>query len=361
MIYLLTFIITLLFIYIKKHSKEKFIQYLCSFIIIGLLSSIAGFRNLTVGIDTSAYPVQAFSYALNCTSIADLIFFPLEPLYGLLAFLVSRFTDEVTYFLFITHFIICGLFYLTALRSKDYKQTYMFMFIFMFLCYNQSINISRQYLAISVFIYSFYYLVNEKYLKYTIGIFIAMLFHTSACICFIFLFIHKYKIYQNKLLCNITLISLLILLISYEKLFPILLSILGLPSKFQIYNDADAYKGAFSLSELILRFTFIGICIETIIIKYKKEPFIAFFFLISIIEFMLNLMQIHSRFINRISLYPFMLYLVYLPKILYINKSINLRKKRIILYSICIVYWFYVFYIQNAGETFPYKSDLLGI
>lgn len=361
MIYLITFTLVLTLTYFRLHTKGKIIQLIYDISIVGLLTCIAGFRNLEVGTDTSAYPLEAFDFALNCSSIYELFLFPLEPLYGLLAFLISRFTDDISYFLFITHLIICGLFYITALRSKNKKQTFIFMFMFLFLCYNQSINLSRQYIAISIFIYSFHYLENKKYIKYTIAIIIAMLFHTSACICFIFLPIQIFKIYDNKILCNITIIALLIFLIGYEKLFPFFLNILGLPSKFQIYNDTNAFKGAFSISEFILRLCFIGICLKTFIAKNKRGTFISFFYLISIIEFLLNLMQIHSRFVNRISLYPFMIYLIYLPQILYFNKADVRIRKQTILYIMCIAYWFYVFYLQNAGETLPYKSDFLGI
>ena len=135
MIYLITFTLVLTLTYFRLHTKGKIIQLIYDISIVGLLTCIAGFRNLEVGTDTSAYPLEAFDFALNCSSIYELFLFPLEPLYGLLAFLISRFTDDISYFLFITHLIICGLFYITALRSRNKKQTFIFMFMFLFLCY----------------------------------------------------------------------------------------------------------------------------------------------------------------------------------------------------------------------------------
>lgn len=356
MIYLCLFCIVLSLIRIVEKTKIKIIQYILSILIIGLLATLAGCRDITVGIDTSLYPLETFEYCLKCTSINEILFYPIEPLYTTLAYIISRFTDNISWFLFITHLIICTLFYVSAYQHKC---LYLFMFIFLFICYNISLNLSRQYLAVSVFVYSFHFLEEKKIIKYCIGICVASLFHSSAGICFLLPIIEKSEIYKKKYMRVFSISILIIILLGYRFILPPLIRVLGLPSKYLTYTD-NTYEGFFSVSEFVLRICFIGLCLN-MFLKQKYSSTIRFFSYIISIEFLLNLLQIYSKFINRIALYFFMLYLIYLPFILNLYSKKTKIQYQNVIYIVCIIYWAYVFFIQEAGRTIPYQSAILGI
>lgn len=157
-------------------QKKNNIKYLWISIIV--LSLFAGFRDITVGLDTISY-TKVFS--LIESGNINLIYGFEKSFLEICKFLLNIFSEYkyiYTFFAFITY----GL---CILRFWDFRKKYNLLFIvFYFLVsyYFYSINVMRQFVSISIIFFSTRYLDEERrsYSKFILLILFASLFHLSA-------------------------------------------------------------------------------------------------------------------------------------------------------------------------------------
>ncbi|MFR5004095.1 MAG: EpsG family protein [Thomasclavelia ramosa] len=129
---------------------------------------------------------------LQIPQVMDGIYKKVEFLYRYVIKIGMSFGDKQWVFV-ITHFIILLFLFLHVKRySKDFRWS---IFVFMFgAFFNVSLNIMRQFIAISIFVYATKYICKREFWKYEFWIMIAVLFHKTALIYIPIYFLPRLKI-----------------------------------------------------------------------------------------------------------------------------------------------------------------------
>ena len=370
-IYLITFACALFIInFASKNKNNPPIYYGSITIVILLLSYIAGMRDIGVGTDTITYTESYFRNGSAYTGIPEIILeqdLPFDKAYLILNYIGAQITNQTWIALLLTEFIITiFLFWGSTLFFKENKGLTIFIFLYLFIFYNQSLNFMRQMCAVSICYVSIYYSIKRKWIPFSILIFIAYHFHSSAIMGLIVPVIYYICLIKNKRIRNFYLfLSILIGLLFYTSFYYILNIIGGMNSMTEIYADRygaqSSYSsiGNFPKTKLII-FIFIYILL---FISYKKN----------IIKSVINLygIVIHSFYILMFLLSNYIVYLYRISFYLYIIDltliSIILASKQITkplkysFYIIIIFSWYYEYILNNSCETYPYSSQILGI
>lgn len=367
MIYIIVYTFNILLTYIASTciKRHKGISILIFIFIILNLSLFIGYRDYQVGFDTLAYPYDTYIEIKNTRNIPIVLkYINIEKGYAILCLICTQICKNFNFFLFVTHLIIvtCFLYSFILLRKK--LNVTFSMFMFCFLCLNQSISMSRQYIALGICILSItFFLKGNKKTAFGLMV-IAPFFHLSSLVfipAYIF-FSQLYRLHMSKII-SLYLILYVFLFINYQFFFSNIISDYNLNEKYLSYAN-NQWSGFFSLSEFTVRTTFIII----FFIYSKKQKNIDLnlrnsLLSIFIVDYTINLLQIQSRFLGRMSLYYYIVYLIALPFILKSNKNTRnqLILPKCIIVILCIAYWFYVYIISGADGTFPYSSKILGL
>lgn len=216
----------------------------------------------------------------------------------------------------------------------------------------------RQALAMSIFMISIPFIIERRFLKYLLCIFIASLFHISAVILFPLYFIINKKI--NNYFALFVLIGCLYLNIN-EITFPIisffsdLFSISSVSNKLEIYSLETEYS---FISIRLLIFSFIFLIFK--FFNNKNEKFSLYFniFLIGIVT---------STILNEVPQFSYRIkaYFVWADIILWVLLVENFCKKhfglKIIIYIILVLvysitlYDFFEALSERGNYIYPYK------
>ena len=154
----------------EKRNNRKYV-----FIIALILSFIAGFRNKSVGIDTTNYywiinSLTSFSSANKYN----------DPYFYKMAYLLMKINDDpyfpIMVFAFVSNFLVVyRLWDFRSYSSYKYAVTRYITLFFFF-----SLNCIRQFLAIAIVFWATRYLEEGNYKKYIIYVGIASLIHIAA-------------------------------------------------------------------------------------------------------------------------------------------------------------------------------------
>lgn len=211
MLYLFILLVSVLFSFIAQNSKHKIISNLFLFLLILILSSLAGLRDISVGIDTWAY-IRAINSASNSYS-GELFFTYFEFGFGVLIKILIAILREPHYVILFISLITNTLIIKTLWR---YRQNYSFsfsVFLYYTLYYFETFNILRQYLALSIIFWGIKFLYEKKYIKFVIVTLVASSMHGSAIIAITFLPIHflveKKMMLKHKILILFSIIGFL--------------------------------------------------------------------------------------------------------------------------------------------------------
>lgn len=354
--FILTFICTLLAQKSYKNNKMKRFK-IYSFLAIMLPSILAGLRMSGVGTDTQVYIDNSFNAAVktSLSSLPNLITnSSIEFGYILINFIVSRFTDNVNFVYFVFELIMMFFVYKACFKLNK-NQEFSFSYLcFLLLFYNRTLNLCRQYLALSVILYSYSFIKEKKYIEFIIFQIVACSFHLTSLINVLILFIYKFinskkklKIF-NKIL--ITSIILLILLV-YQHVSPILFSMLGdFGDKYSVYSTRT--NNGISVAEFGFNFMFV---LLGLLINSKDDDYINFRYL-SLIGVLLYLMGTVVWNAQRLSFYfigflPFVI--TRIPYYFKTNKQRNFVTVLIIL--LLFAYNYYGYGIVGWDSTYPYR------
>lgn len=156
MIYLACFALSAFFAYLAQRQEKRWRFLLLSAASVLLPVLLATFRDLSVGTDTSHYfeMTRYWGTASKVDSLAEYMAFYLPKGYGeyLFALLVGVIgqTGNFTLFLFVVHAWIMIFVYIGAWRLRDRVQPWLVLLLFFLAFYNHSLNIMRQYMALSL-------------------------------------------------------------------------------------------------------------------------------------------------------------------------------------------------------------------
>ncbi len=141
---------------------------------------------------------------------------------------------------FITSLLINGFIFLTVIKeSKD--PVYSICIYFFLGFFFDSLNIMRQYLAMSVVFIGFYYLLKNKKLLFIVSVLLASLFHSTALIMLVLVFC-DYKFWCSPKWFIPFLVAVLVLNTRLIGVLELLLQ----NTRFDVYFSAKFFKGEIS-------------------------------------------------------------------------------------------------------------------
>lgn len=361
-----------LFIHTKLHNPSKKIGL---FIMIGIVIPciLAGARDSGIGTDMARYGDNIFYYAKN-HSISEFYIHnrEVEPLYLLFVYVISLFTGHIFWQYFMIEFFCITLVYLSLVDNKLYKYSWLGLLVFHLMFYSFTLNLMRQFMAMSIILWAFRFIRNHQFIKYSIAVIIAFLFHRSGLVgvaVYIIYILSAQRSFNNKgiarFICGWRWLwsALMILssfaLIYFAKEVFILLSVFKSSYKDQLINLKNYEISSISLLFMTMLTIIFFLCGQKL---SRKNEVYKFYTTILIISTILWQIQGISAEAYRVVLYIWYFVILAIPSLIAdINKK---RDKNILtlffgVYLNC--YYFYIFVIQEYNGTYPYTSKILGI
>lgn len=167
-------------------------DFLITIVLLLQLILIAALRNESVGADTLGYS-DYFTIIRDNSLQHCLDYLRLEPLYVVYNKALSFFSSDPRILIVANSVIIY-----TVIVNSIYKYSpVIWISIFLFVSlgfFDSSLNVSRQWMAITITVISYPYIIERKLYKFIICIVIAFLFHYSAI-----LFMIVYPLYNFKI------------------------------------------------------------------------------------------------------------------------------------------------------------------
>lgn len=312
-----------------------------------LIVCFSGLRSKNVGIDTIGYYNDFYLIEHGGYVFSKDIFF----------LIISKFLMNIfhsPYSIIFIYSLIINV--LIILRLWDYRRScsfFLMQFMYISLFYFESMNIMRQFLAISIIFYATRFLERKKYKLYIILNVLAAAFHLTAILGIVVLLV--YLIVEAKYDRKIQ-IKLFILLIPALSIFAYIGS--TYISRYNSYFESTTIDiGLMPLYQLLcfgLIFVFsgnrkTGVYSENIYGEYyERDTCVMFLFFLSIIFVSLGMI---FRYVERIGLYFQMFEMPFW------GQAVNtVRNKSFIrfLAFIFLLYYFVTMLIFNGQGIFPY-------
>lgn len=192
MTYIIMFLFSILMLYISNKYKEKKIIRIGTFILAALSFFVVSAFRYDVGYD------YLNRYAVDYIKLGRGI--PVKNLelgYKVLVEVCLIFTKDYAIIFIITSAIIIGLTFYTIYKESDspiISVAIYFLSCFFF----HSLNLMREYLAISIVLISYRYLIKRKYIPYVILSIIAFLFHSSSVVVIVGVFLCNKEVFNIK-------------------------------------------------------------------------------------------------------------------------------------------------------------------
>jgi hypothetical protein len=378
MIYFIVFTISIFITYLAEYSirrKSRFSFYLFSIIAIVIPSTLAGVRDTGIGTDTTVYVDIVFDRIIRVNSLEELYYVyssksltgvHIEFIYLLLNYLVSLFGDNVNWVYFFANLITCTFFYMAAYDNRKKASMWLVMTFFFFLFYNQSYNLVRQSLALSMTIYAFKYIEAKKWIKIVIWSIIILNTHATG-LGFILLFaIHYICNLKSKgirvFLTTIFFVGMISIYFLFSELLLFLISMGVIQDKFLAYFPLKG-DSAISASIIIMYLLFVVLLLVVKLWIIKNDKNLWYYIYNKIIGILLFNLSVISTYLFRFSLYINVMDCIIIPRTLHLlspkkNKTVILHVLTILL---LISVWLWQIIINNDNETYPYTSEILGI
>lgn len=378
MIYIVFFLISCCLIWLSEKSPSRNIGKLLAFIAILLPCILAGMRADTIGTDVRVYVEPLYNAAKQSTSFSSYMnqswFYiwrykyvhDFEIGFISLIYLIEKLGGSLGAVLFFIHVLIVAPIYLGLKKMNKPYPVCLGMLIFYLLFYNTSLNMMRQWIAMSILFYGLSYLIINEKKKYFISIVVACLFHTSALIGVAIYFLYMYsqkqreyiKIANFRLDGSLAPIKLFvygcIVLLSLN-VIAVLLRAIGL-AKYAGYIQGN---GSIHLmpNQIIMRLPIIVL----LVIRWKRmlaedelTPFYGSMIVLDLLASQLISINVYAfRIASFFSEYNMLSYsaLVYAG-----NRKYRTNRYVTLFYVLAymVYYWIYYYVITGTHATFPY-------
>lgn len=349
LIYYIMFLFLLIGYYLCeiKKSDENIIIFL-------ILSGI-----IFIGVSTLRYSIgyDYFSYESIFKTISKMNFSEINTLYKD-TFIGYAYINKIVELLngnYIILLLVCNTFMTITVIWFIYNYSCMpWISIFLYITFQffaHSMNIFRQSIAVSIFLLSYPFIRDRKFIPYLILILILSSIHISGLILILLYFIINMNTSLKSML--IIIIPALIVYIFDEQLLTVLINYIH-PS-FARYKDSFYWRGN-GISYIILP-TFYFIC--TIIFKNKliaKNKKNEILINTSLYNFIIYFFITKHFILERFSIYVFIFSIILIPEILSTLKT--KFSKKCGLYITIMIGVFYFLFAVNEGfhNVYPYIS-----
>ena len=368
--YLAVFIFTPLFTYYSEKNfknNEKIKGVLFAILTILLPSIIAGIRHISMGVDGTIYvePVLRSFKGLTISKAWGL--HKIEKGYIILTYIISTITMNPNVMLFIISLIINYFVFMTAYKLRNNVNMTLFMIIFVLYFYTKSLNIMRQAIGISIFMYSLTFLKKKDYLKTFLYTFLAVLFHDSILICcfiYVLYFINNLKIKPKTKMMIISSLMILVMFFSFNIKWIVKILVVDLNIIAQKYDDylTNIHNFKFNFLDLFVKiFLFILAWIVCRYEKNKEERMYNLTMLESVIIGLILTISMayigQSGEIHRLSfsfVYIGTSYLI--SKIFFVMKKNHINQYGISLMIISVLsfFWIVSYIIGHEAQLYPF-------
>lgn len=355
--------------YTSKIKNKEIFFLVFSFII---LFFVSGLRNNYVGADTATY-ISTFNIIKNIplSQSFELYF---ESGYILYNYVIGLFFDNAQFLIIISSFII--IIAITTFIYKNSANVYMSLYLFITLMfYYDSMNIMRQFLAVSVILYGFEFVKSRKFIKYLVCVIIATFLHTTAIISILIYFLYSWQFSYKRIF-----LLFICSLVGYSLLNPILIIVFELLPRYASYetrlgsNNFASYIAAFMyfvivlFGLIILRYDYskskkyqIGDLLkqnDNLLINDNTNSYIySPLTYIMVITTVLNFLAIEFNILGRADIYFSIFVIIYLPNV--INKIKNKNIKFLSYFFIlifCTLYNIIIFLLRPDWHwVIPYE------
>ncbi len=358
----------------KNFAKNKAICKVWLFNIVIINSIIIGLRDIGVGADTLSYIEAYFNAAYLISDFHSLLYFAYEGYdkgFLVLAWVATQWADDPRCLMFITELFIVVF---IVLGVYEYKKTLntnitLFMLLFCLLYQQESVNLMRQFCAMSILFYGYSLFLQKRIKTYCILQVLAYFLHTTSVLFVIvplfYTLSHTTGIMKYYFLAGSSV--LIILFITFYLSFLGSISDLGI---FQeVYAERYGKNSIYEGSERASFATYLTFIVELFVYyninKYKIESQSYRYMFLSLfcVNFLLGLTTMASAFFFRLAYYIGIVFIVYFPIVLKARKT-NVNY----LFYICVALFFikmvkdiYLKELYGEENHLSYTSQILGI
>lgn len=316
----------------KIDSRISKFLFLCSFFIVFLFSGL----RYNVGTDFGMYEeIFVYSHSSSIIRLAEI--YDMEIGWIILNKLSSLIGNDPQIIFLVSSFIIIGNFYIFIFNHKDNINIGLSIFIFLTIFLIPSFNGIRQFMAMSILLYSFDYMKKKSFLKFLVVVFIASLFHATSLIMLPIYFLFKYK-FSFKLYLLISVLTSIIFL--YNSILEFIVSHFPQFEKFERYiSDGILYINYIELIYILV--LTICFCIYRKFIR-SQDSYVYNYFYLYFISIFFTTFSYFTTYAVRLSYYFLFSHLVLAPFI--VKKQTKRYNKYILLTAFILYYSFYFFY-----------------
>lgn len=370
-IYLVSFVISFSIVKaIEKWSTASVGFWLWSAVALLIPCLIAGMRAETVGTDVTVYVKPLYDLAANSTSFSDYyssvwwnVFRYTGPDdyeigFSVLVWLSANTGLGFSFVLFmIQAFTICPIYFaLVRFRNREFISIAVGLLVYFLLYFNVSLNLMRQWIAMGFLLLAITYLLDQKKIQYLIFSIIAFLFHDSAIIASLVIYVlWRYICKRNEGYASRVLIassvSCLVVVFGLRVIVSILI-LFGFSGYVQYIGSGEV---ELVVSQLLLLLP--GVLLILIFWNNKCQTKAEVYLLLLTMVIGVIASQLGSITDQSSRLAQYFSYQAILAfPLLY--ALISDRDKKILYsvlcFSYCLGYWIVVYTVMGANQTVPY-------
>ncbi len=374
-IYLFIFILSIFFARLCDGSEKW--TYRLSFAILAVLTPalLAGLRDYGVGHDTTIYVDDTYREILDYKDLGILTFlraavdgeFTQEPFYCFLNYIGLQLGPEVNYVYFVVSLVTIALVFNAIYLYREKASMPLMMFVFLFLYFNVSLNIIRQTVAIALALNVYLYLERKQWITSAVFLVLMLLSHTTSVVflLFLLLYVAVQKRAGMKILIGLVLV-VPITLMMLDDLILLAISWNIVSTRFIVYM-ADEEETAVMKTAILFGWIVLGAMLwggYSLLKNKEVSRETVFVFNVKIFNNLLILASTVSLWAFRMAYYFGVFDILFIPRVIQLISEENEKKGRLltVLFVVLIVfYWYWSIIHNNENETYPYKSEILGI
>lgn len=372
--YIVNTALSCFFIYLGTRDERKH-KKINLWVVLAILipSILAGARDISVGTDTAVYGVPFFTYALDRTFTNYMATAGGDPLWLILVYGLSRITTDVFWELFLIEFVIMFFTY-KALKQYDLgKYTWIGFLVFHLMFYSFTLNLMRQFVCLSVILYSFKFVKQHKLKWYLLICCILIFIQKTAVVAialypmyhfttgnYLSLFLERAKIPQGKFICKAIIVTGACAVVMFASRWIVYFSDLLGSFSSQVMYMQDEFNFVWRILIYLMPLCVLMLIFEKDIVVRNRD--FEFFVLLLIVYIILWQLQGISRESYRMGFYFGYFLVISIPVLI---KELKRKSNRVIVLclSIFLMGAFYIdyFVVHLYNQIYPYTSALLGI
>lgn len=318
------------------------------FVSLLILATLIGFRDLSTGTDTkSYYDMYHWAGANGYKGYPEILYGYAEEIFYRLGFSFWQFQ----FILFSVAFFAIW----KAIKKWSPNQS-LSIFVFYGLYFAMyALNATRQIFAVSIVLWGYSYLAQNKYVKFIVLVALACGFHSSCIMAFSALLIHRIH-YKSKF--KIGLIILISLIVGLIMPVQYLIALSGDYGHYLNQVDGNGLRSEFRLIQALFLSIFWS-ALLIICLYYVKDEFKENFWVkLYIVAILVNNLCMRTEQGLRIVWIFSIAEIITLPLIIYNCKNISTPMIKTIVFGFLLVFYFTLL-ITNSADVWPYHNILL--